>query len=150
MFERFTDAARRVVVLALEEARLLSHLEIGTEHLLLGLLHEGEGVAALALHALDAHLEDARAQVEDLVGHGHQRPSGHVPFTPRAKGALELSSCEGERHGDGAIDTEHLLLGIIQQGEGSAVDALNRLGVDLDACRALIELGRAGILHSRQ
>ena len=91
MFERFTDRARRVVVLAQEEARMLSHNYIGTEHILLGLIHEGDGIAAKALESLGVSLEAVRAQVEEIIGQGQQAPSGHIPFTPRAKKVLELS-----------------------------------------------------------
>lgn len=142
MFERFTDGARQVMVLAMEEARLLSHTEIGTEHLLLGLLHESEGVAALVLEALEVTLENARTQVELVVGQGDRRPSGHMPFTPRAKRVLELSSDEYERQGK-VIDTGHLLLGIMREGGGTAITVLNRLNVDLELCRSLVELRRA-------
>ena len=95
MFERFTDRARRVVVLAQEEARMLNHNYIGTEHILLGLIHEGEGVAAKALESLGIALEGVRAQVEEIIGQGQQSPSGHIPFTPRAKKVLELSPARG-------------------------------------------------------
>ena len=91
MFERFTDRARRVVVLAQEEARMLNHNYIGTEHILLGLIHEGEGVAAKALESMGISLESVRQQVEEIIGQGQQAPSGHIPFTPRAKKVLELS-----------------------------------------------------------
>src|SRR4051794_10276370 len=103
MFERFTDRARRVVVLAQEEARMLSHNYIGTEHILLGLIHEGEGVAAKALESLDISLEAVRAQVEEIIGQGQQAPSGHIPFTPRAKKVLELSLREALQLGHSYI-----------------------------------------------
>ena len=111
MFERFTDRARRVVVLAQEEARMLSHNYIGTEHILLGLIHEGEGVAAKALESLNISLEAVRAQVEEIIGQGQQAPSGHIPFTPRAKKVLELSLREALQLGHNYIGTEHILLG---------------------------------------
>src|SRR6266498_1204319 len=115
MFERFTDRARRVVVLAQEEARLLNHNYIGTEHILLGLIHEGEGVAAKALESLGISLEAVRAQVEEIIGQGQQAPSGHIPFTPRAKKVLELSLREALQLGHNYIGTEHILLGLIRQ-----------------------------------
>ena len=133
MFERFTDRARRVVVLAQEEARMLNHNYIGTEHILLGLIHEGEGVAAKALESLGISLEAVRAQVEEIIGHGGQAPSGHIPFTPRAKKVLELSLREALRLGHHQIGTEHMLLGIIREGEGLAAQILVRLGADLPA-----------------
>jgi ATP-dependent Clp protease ATP-binding subunit ClpC len=120
MFERFTDPARRVVVLAQEQARLLNHNYIGTEHLLLGLLREGDGVAAKALRALGISLEAVRAQVEATVGQGLRAPTGHIPFTPRAKQVLEVSLREALQLGHSSIDTEHILLGILREGEGVA------------------------------
>ena len=131
MFERFTDRARRVVVLAQEEARLLNHNYIGTEHILLGLIHEGEGVAAKALESLGISLEAVRAQVEEIIGHGGQAPSGHIPFTPRAKKVLELSLREALQLGHNYIGTEHILLGLIREGEGVAAQVLVKLGADL-------------------
>ena len=135
MFERFTDRARRVVVLAQEEARMLSHNYIGTEHILLGLIHEGEGVAAKALESLDISLEAVRGQVEDIIGHGQQAPSGHIPFTPRAKKVLELSLREALQLGHTYIGTEHILLGLIREGEGVAAQVLVKLGADLNRVR---------------
>ena len=135
MFERFTDRARRVVVLAQEEARLLNHNYIGTEHILLGLIHEGEGVAAKALESLGISLEAVRAQVEDIIGHGGQAPSGHIPFTPRAKKVLELSLREALQLGHNYIGTEHILLGLIREGEGVAAQVLVKLGADLSRVR---------------
>src|SRR6478752_1485728 len=114
MFERFTDRARRVVVLAQEEARMLNHNYIGTEHILLGLIHEGEGVAAKALESLGISLEAVRAQVQEIIGEGQQAPSGHIPFTPRAKKVLELSLREALQLGHNYIGTEHILLGLIR------------------------------------
>ena len=131
MFERFTDRARRVVVLAQEEARMLNHNYIGTEHILLGLIHEGEGVAAKALEALNISLEGVRAQVEEIIGQGQQAPSGHIPFTPRAKKVLELSLREALQLGHNYIGTEHILLGLIREGEGVAAQVLVKLGADL-------------------
>ena len=135
MFERFTDRARRVVVLAQEEARLLNHNYIGTEHLLLGLIHEGEGVAAKALESLDISLDAVRQQVQDIIGQGQQSPTGHIPFTPRAKKVLELSLREGLQLGHTYIGTEHLLLGLIREGEGVAAQVLVKLGADLNRVR---------------
>src|SRR5213079_1107432 len=135
MFERFTDRARRVVVLAQEEARMLNHNYIGTEHILLGLIHEGEGVAAKALESLGISLEAVRAQVEEIIGHGGQAPSGHIPFTPRAKKVLELSLREALQLGHNYIGTEHILLGLIREGEGVAAQVLVKLGADLNRVR---------------
>ena len=135
MFERFTDRARRVVVLAQEEARLLNHSYIGTEHILLGLIHEGEGVAAKALESLGISLEAVRAQVEEIIGQGGSSPSGHIPFTPRAKKVLELSLREALQLGHNYIGTEHILLGLIREGEGVAAQVLVKLGADLSRVR---------------
>ncbi len=135
MFERFTDRARRVVVLAQEEARMLSHNYIGTEHILLGLILEGEGVAAKALESLGISLEAVRQQVEEIIGQGQQAPSGHIPFTPRAKKVLELSLREALQLGHKYIGTEHILLGLIREGEGVAAQVLVRLGADLNRVR---------------
>ncbi len=135
MFERFTDRARRVVVLAQEEARLLNHNYIGTEHILLGLIHEGEGVAAKALESLGISLEAVRAQVEEIIGQGGSSPSGHIPFTPRAKKVLELSLREALQLGHNYIGTEHILLGLIREGEGVAAQVLQKLGADLSRVR---------------
>ncbi|MFZ9380357.1 MAG: ATP-dependent Clp protease ATP-binding subunit [Ilumatobacteraceae bacterium] len=135
MFERFTDRARRVVVLAQEEARLLNHSYIGTEHILLGLIHEGEGVAAKALESLNISLDAVRAQVEEIIGQGGSSPSGHIPFTPRAKKVLELSLREALQLGHNYIGTEHILLGLIREGEGVAAQVLVKLGADLSRVR---------------
>ena len=135
LFERFTERARRVVVLAQEEARLLNHNYIGTEHLLLGLIHEGEGVAAKALESLNIRLEDVRHEVEEMIGHGANAPSGHIPFTPRAKKVLELSLREALQLGHNYIGTEHILLGLIREGEGVAAQVLQKLGADLSRVR---------------
>jgi ATP-dependent Clp protease ATP-binding subunit ClpA len=135
MFERFTDRARRVVVLAQEEARLLNHDYVGTEHLLLGMIAEGQGVAAKALESLGISLEAVRAQVEEIIGQGQQAPSGHIPFTPRAKKVLELSLREANQLGHNYIGTEHLLLGLIREGEGVAAQVLVKLDADLPRVR---------------
>jgi ATP-dependent Clp protease ATP-binding subunit ClpC len=147
MFERFTDRARRVVVLAQEEARLLNHNYIGTEHILLGLAHEGQGVAAKALESLGIRLEAIRSQVEEIIGRGQRAPFGHIPFTPRAKKVLELSLRESKQLGHNYIGTEHILLGLIREGEGVAAQVLVKLGGDLSrARRQVIQLlsGYAG------
>ena len=135
MFERFTDRARRVVVLAQEEARMLNHNYIGTEHILLGLIHEGEGVAAKSLESLGVSLESVRSQVEEIIGQGQQAPSGHIPFNPRAKKVLELSLREALQLGHNYIGTEHILLGLIREGEGVAAQVLVKLGADLNRVR---------------
>jgi ATP-dependent Clp protease ATP-binding subunit ClpC len=135
MFERFTDRARRVVVLAQEEARMLNHNYIGTEHILLGLIHEGEGVAAKALESLGISLEAVRQQVEEIIGQGQSAPTGHIPFTPRAKKVLELSLREALQLGHNYIGTEHILLGLIREGEGVAAQVLQKLGADLNRVR---------------
>src|SRR5438067_4397888 len=135
MFERFTDRARRVVVLAQEEARMLNHNYIGTEHILLGLIHEGEGVAAKALESLGISLDAVRGQVEDMIGQGQSAPTGHIPFTPRAKKVLELSWREALQLGHNYIGTEHILLGLIREGEGVAAQVLQKLGADLNRVR---------------
>ncbi|ALG27640.1 MULTISPECIES: ATP-dependent Clp protease ATP-binding subunit [Glutamicibacter] len=135
MFERFTDRARRVVVLAQEEARMLNHNYIGTEHLLLGLIHEGDGVAAKALESLNISLGAVREQVQEIIGKGQQAPSGHIPFTPRAKKVLELSLREALQLGHNYIGTEHILLGLIREGEGVAAQVLVKLGADLGRVR---------------
>ena len=129
MFERFTDRARRVVVLAQDEARMLDHNYVGTEHILLGLIHEGEGVAAKALESLGISLDAVRQQVEEIIGRGQQQaPSGHIPFTPRAKKVLELSLREALQLGHTYIGTEHILLGLIREGDGVAGAGPRRLG----------------------
>ncbi len=135
MFERFTDRARRVVVLAQEEARLLGHDYIGTEHLLLGLIHEGEGGAARALESLGISLAVVQQQVEEIIGQGQQAPSGHIPFTPRAKKVLELSLREALQLGHNYIGTEHILLGLIREGDGVAAQVLVQHGADLNRVR---------------
>jgi ATP-dependent Clp protease ATP-binding subunit ClpC len=135
MFEKFTDKARRVVVLAQEEAKLLNHNYIGTEHILLGLIHEGEGVAAKALESLGINLDSVRQQVQEIIGQGQQAPAGHIPFTPRAKKVLELSLREALQLGHSYIGTEHLLLGLIREGEGVAAQVLTKLGADTNRVR---------------
>ena len=129
MFERFTDRARRVVVLAQEEARMLNHNYIGTEHLLLGLIHEGEGIGARALESLGVTLNAVREQVQSIVGPSPQAPSGHIPFTPRAKKVLELSMREAIQLNHGYIGTEHILLGMVRASEGVANQVLSKVGV---------------------
>ncbi len=138
MFERFTDRARRVVVLAQEESQRLSHNYIGSEHLLLGLLAEREGVAARALESLNVTLTAAREQVEEIIGPGQQTPRGHIPFTPRAKKILELSLREALTMGSEVIDTEHLLLGLIDEGDGVGAQILQRLGATAQAVREAV------------
>ena len=135
MFERFTDRARRVAVLAQEEARMLRHDHIGTEHILLGLIREGDGVAAEALESLGISLEAVRQHVGEITGQGQQAPSGHIPFTPRAKKVLELSLREALQLGHNYIGTEHILLGLLREGEGVAAQVLVKLGADLSGVR---------------
>jgi ATP-dependent Clp protease ATP-binding subunit ClpC len=145
MFERFTDRARRVVVLAQDEARLLDHNYIGTEHLLLGLLQEGHGVAAQALDALGVSLAEVRRQVEEIIGRGSGQQPGHLPFTPRAKKVLELSFREALKLGHDYIGTEHILLGMVREGEGVAAQVLAALGAGEDQVRDKVTevLGRS-------
>jgi hypothetical protein len=152
MFERFTDRARRVVVLAQEEARLLNHNHIGTEHILLGLIHEGEGIAYLALTELGISLDAVRAQVEAEIGQGSEAPGGHIPFTPRAKKVLELSLREALQLGHNYIGTEHILLGLIREGEGVAAQVLVGLGAGLDRVRGQVVqlLATAGASQAEQ
>ena len=138
MFERFTDRARRVVVLAQEEARMLNHNYIGTEHILLGLIHEGQGVAPKTLESLGISLEAVRAEVEEIVGQGQSAPTGHIPFTPRAKKVLELSLREALNLGHNYIGTEHILLGLVREGEGVAAQVLHKLGADLERVRQVV------------
>ncbi|MDQ1403375.1 MAG: ATP-dependent Clp protease ATP-binding subunit ClpC, partial [Actinomycetota bacterium] len=135
MFERFTDRARRVLVLAQEEARLLNHNFIGTEHILLGLIHEGEGVAAKALESLGISLEAVREKVEETIGPAGSATTGSPPFTPRAKKVLELSLREALQLGHNYIGTEHMLLGLVREGEGVAAQVLMSLGADLGRVR---------------
>src|ERR1700730_2139506 len=135
MFERFTDRARRTVVLAQEEARLLQHNYIGTEHILLGLIREGEGVAAKALESLGIGLDAVRQQIEEIIGQGQHMPSGHIPFTPRAKKVLELSRSAAVQLGRNYVGTEHILLGLIREGDGVAAQVLVKRGADLNRVR---------------
>jgi ATP-dependent Clp protease ATP-binding subunit ClpC len=135
VFERFTDRARRVVVLAQEEARMLNHNYIGTEHILLGLIHEGEGVAATALESLGISLKQVRKDVEEAIGQGQSAPTSHIPFTPRAKKVLELSLREALQLGHNYIGTEHILLGLVREGEGVGARVLQKLGADLNRVR---------------
>ena len=135
MFERFTDRGRRVVVYAQEEARALDHNYIGTEHILLGLVHEGEGVGAKALESLGIGLETVRQRTEEIIGHGQGASKGHIPFTPPAKKALEQALRESQQLGHHYIGTEHILLGLIRQGDGVAAQVLAGLGADLDRVR---------------
>jgi Clp amino terminal domain, pathogenicity island component len=138
VFERFTDRARRVVVLAQEEARMLNHNYIGTEHILLGLVRERDGVAAKALDSLNIRLDAVRREVEEIIGQGQAAPTGHIPFTPRAKKVLELSLREALQLGHNYIGTEHILLGLIREGEGVAAQVLQKLGADLNRVRQTV------------
>jgi ATP-dependent Clp protease ATP-binding subunit ClpC len=135
MFERFTDRARRAVVEAQEEARTLSHNYMGTEHILLGFIREGEGTGAKALESLGISLDTVRQQVQEIIGQGQHAPSGHIPFTPRAKKVLELAQSESKALGDDYIGTEHILLGLIREGDGVAAQVLVKLGADLNRVR---------------
>jgi Clp amino terminal domain, pathogenicity island component len=135
VFERFTDRARRVLVLAQEEARLLNHSYIGTEHLLLGLIHENDGVAAKALRSVGVSLEAVRVRVEETVRATDKPPNGSPPFTARAKKVLELGLREALQLGHSYIGTEHLLLGLVREGDGVGVTVLLDLGADLDRVR---------------
>ncbi len=146
MFERFTDRARRVVVMAQEESRLLEHNFIGTEHLLLGLLRESDGVAAQTLAALDISLETVRARVEEIVGMGRgPTEAGNIPFTPRAKKVLEMALREALTLGHNYIGTEHLLLGLVREGEGVAAQVLAQMGAELAVVRRMVITIVAGI-----
>jgi ATP-dependent Clp protease ATP-binding subunit ClpA len=146
MFERFTDQARRVVVLAQDEARMLRHNYIGTEHILLGLIREGQGVAARALESLGISLEVVRQHVEEIIGQGQGPQQGHIPFTPRAKKVLELSLREARQLGHDYIGTEHILLGLIREGQGVAAQVLVKLGADLNRVRQQV----IQLLHGHQ
>ena len=138
MFERFTEQARQVVVQAQEEARTLGHNYIGTEHILLGLLSEPDGLAAQALSSLEISREAAREQVVEIVGTGAGQQSGHIPFTPRTKKVLELSLREAQRLGDDHIGTEHILLGLAREGDGVGAQILERQGANPDRVRAQV------------
>jgi ATP-dependent Clp protease ATP-binding subunit ClpA len=146
MFERFTSRARHAVVLAQEEARRLDHKSIGTEHVLLGLLGEPEATAGRVLGQLGITLPAARADVEGLVGRGDGAPGGHIPFTPQAKKVLELSLREALALGHNYIGTEHILLGLVREGEGAAVAVLAQRGATGPTIRALVQtaVSRAG------
>ncbi len=146
MFERFTDRARRVVVLAQEEARMLGHDYVGTEHILLGLIHEGSGVAAHALESLGITTEAVRQQVEEIAGRGHATPTGHIPFTPQAKTALQLALREAMHLGHTYIGTEHILLGLIREGQGPAAQVLAALGADQNRVRQQV----IALLHGHE
>jgi ATP-dependent Clp protease ATP-binding subunit ClpC len=146
LFERFTDTARRVVVYAKEEARLLDHEHIGTEHILLGLLRDDTETAVQVLTSLGAGLAPARAEVEDMVGRGQQPHDGDVPFTARAKKVLELSLREALQLGHNYIGSEHILLGLLREGEGGGAEVLKRLGVDFEELRRAV----LTVLRSRQ
>jgi len=136
MFERFTDRARRVVVQGQEEARTLDHTYLGPEHLLLGLTHGSiGGVGAGALESLGIGLEAVRQRVEEIIGRGKQAPSGHIPFTPQAKEVLKLALDESVQLGHSYIGTEHILLGLIREGDSVAAHVLTGLGADLDGAR---------------
>jgi ATP-dependent Clp protease ATP-binding subunit ClpC len=148
MFERFTDRARLVVVRAQEEARRLDHDYVGTEHVLLGLIHDGAGVAAKALESLGISRETARQRVEEAAGRGQQAPSGHIPFTRQSKKVLELALEESRALGHNYIGTEHVLLALLREGTGVAAQVLGALGADLDAARA--EVTRILDEHRRQ
>jgi ATP-dependent Clp protease ATP-binding subunit ClpC len=146
VFERFTDRSRRVVVLAQEEAKLLNHDYIGTEHILLGLIREGQGVAAAALDSLGVSGESVRQRVQEIIGAGDAAPTGPIPFTPRAKKVLELALREAQKLGHTYIGTEHLLLGLIREGEGVAAQVLEELGADLNRVRQeVIQLVAGGV-----
>src|SRR5262245_48059255 len=138
MFERFTDRARQSVVFAQVEARMLNHNYIGTEHILLGLVHEGDGIAARALVSMDVSLIDVRDRVEEIIGRGPSAPTGHIPFTPRAKKVLELALREALQLGHTYIGTEHILLGLVREGEGVAAQVLVALGADLQRVREAV------------
>ena len=141
MFERFTDRARRVVVLSQEEARLLDHNYIGTEHILLGLIHEGEGVAARALERMGINLGVVRGLVIEITGRGRKPSAGHIPFTPRSKEVFELSLREALQLGHDDLGTEHILVGLVREGEGVAARVLQEVGADLGTVReTLIQL----------
>ena len=146
MFERFTDRARHVVVLAQEEARLLRHDYIGTEHILLGLLQEAEGIAAKALESLGITGESVRHQVEEIVGRGQAAPSGHIPFTPQAQKSMQLALREAMQLGHSYIGTEHILLGLIRLDSGRATQVLTALGAEPNRVRQQV----IGVLHGYQ
>jgi len=138
MFERFTDQARHVLVLAQEEARMFNHNYIGTEHILLGLVREGESVAVKSLESLNVSLDAVRHRVGEIIGQGQTPPTGHIPFTPRAKKVLEFSLNESTQLGHKHIGTEHILLGLLREGEGVACQVLTRMGVNLNEVRRVV------------
>ena len=138
MFERFTERARRVIILAQEEAKRLNHSAVGTEHLLLGIIREGEGVASKVLEFLNINPERVRAEIESAIGRGERTPYEEVPLTPRAKKVLELALDEARRLGHNYISTEHLLLGLIREGEGVAARVLEAAGADLERVRSQV------------
>ena len=141
MFERFTDAARRVVVGAQEEARLLNHNYIGTEHILLGILRDGDGAGFRLLGLFEVPIDDVRQRVEDIIGRGGgSPPSGHIPFTPRAKKVLEMSLREALQLGDNFIGSEHILLGLLREGQGLGAEILQERGLRLDEIRRSVAL----------
>ena len=148
MFERFTDRARRVLTHAQDEARLLNHSFIGTEHILLGLLREGQGVGAQALQSLGISLEAVRGKVEETIGVAGTAPTGSPPFTPRAKKVLELSLREALQMNHSYIGTEHLLLGLVREGEGVAATVLVGLGADLGRVRQEVVTVMTGVRES--
>lgn len=153
MFERFSDRARRSVVLAQEEARLLNHPYIGTEHLLLGLMG-AQGIAALILTNHGVDIDYLRERVREIIGEGVESPSGHIPFTPRGKKVFEVSLREAIGLGHNYIGTEHLLLGLIREGEGVAAQILAALGIDLErtrhAVREMVESDPEAVKASRR
>jgi ATP-dependent Clp protease ATP-binding subunit ClpC len=149
VFERFTDRARRVVVLAQEEARLLKHNYIGTEHLLLGLVREGDGIAAEVLRGLNVDLERMRESLRNRIGEGGAPPLGHIPFTPRAKTVLELSLREALQLGHNYIGTEHVLLGLVREGQGVGAQTLAEFGVEVGAVRQAV-IQRLGSLPKEE
>jgi ATP-dependent Clp protease ATP-binding subunit ClpC len=146
VYERFTDRARRAVVQAQEEARMLNHNYIGTEHILLGLIHERDGMAAQALESLGIGLDVVRQQIEEIIGRGQQAPPEHIPFTTRSKKVLELSLREALQLGHDYIGTEHILLGLIREGDGVAAQVLVKLGADLNRVRQQV----IQLLHGHQ
>jgi ATP-dependent Clp protease ATP-binding subunit ClpA/DNA-binding CsgD family transcriptional regulator len=150
VWERFTDPARRVVVHAQEEARMLNHNYLGTEHILLGLINEGEGVAARALEAMSISFDSARQRVEEIIGQGQAAPTGHIPFTPRAKKVLELSLREALQLGHNYVGTEHVLLGLVREGEGIGAQVLQELGASLQQVRTTVLQLLAGYTASAQ
>src|SRR4029079_13937207 len=151
MFERFSDRAGRVIVFAQEEARTLTHSYIGPEHILLGLIHEGEGVAAKSLENLGISLDAVRKAVQEIIGQGQQAPPGQIPFTPRAKEVLELSLREALQLGHTYIGTEHILLGLIREGEGVAANVLARLRAEPDRVRQqVIQLLSGGVREAER